>query len=275
MQTTVVESSFDEFVLNDESRSDRKVLDWLAKLRESFAIPTVKVVSTSNFPSNGGLASSAAGFAALILILNEEFKLDLDQSELNRWARLGSASAARSLHQGFVTMEPNDIDCDVQTILESDEWPLKVVIAVTSSHEKPTSSSEGMIRTAATSPYFDSWVRSTYKDFAEGVNAVKNRDFEDLARIAERSCRKMHALMWSTEPPLMYWNPTTLACIQLIQELHTRGIPVFYTVDAGPQVKVVCRQSHVDEIESSLKALDGVESTHTCGIGDAANCVTL
>ena len=212
--TAVEETMTDDIVLNDIGVEDQKLTTWLSRFRRAFRAPPVRVISHGNFPARSGLASSAAGFAALVTILNEHFQLELNKSELDEWARLGSASAARSLYGGFVTLQPRTNDCEVQTIKTAEDWPLAVIVAITSTHAKTISSSVGMMRTANTSPYYTAWLNSTRNDFVECVSAVETKDFDKLANISERSCRKMHALMLSTEPPLIYWNPTTLAGIQ-------------------------------------------------------------
>ena len=273
--TRVEEAGHDEFILNGERKQDQKILGWLTKFRETQRTATVRVVSTSNFPASSGLASSAAGFAALTVILNEHFQLNLGKSDLDRWARLGSASAARSLYEGFVTMQVEEDGCKVQSIMGTQDWPLSVVVAITSSNQKLIPSSEGMLRTAETSPFYQNWVESTPMDFNDCVNAVMNRDFDRLSQIAERSCRKMHALMWTTEPPLMYWNPATLECIQLIHQMGNDGVPVFYTVDAGPQVKAVCPPPHGEEVERLLKGVVGVRETIRSEMGNGATCVDV
>jgi diphosphomevalonate decarboxylase len=61
-----------------------------------------EVEAVNTIPTAAGFASSASGFAALVTALDELFGWELDKRELSILARLGSGSACRSLHHGFV-----------------------------------------------------------------------------------------------------------------------------------------------------------------------------
>ena len=231
-----------------------------------------KVESESNFPTAAGLASSASGFAALVFAANEALGLGLSKRLLSRWARRGSGSAARSIFSGFVEM-PTDASGDVREakpLLAAEEWPLFVVIAITATEAKKIGSTEGMQRTAKTSPFYQPWVKTSHADFDRGKNAVLSKDFAGLARISEHSCLKMHGLALSADPGLLYWNPTTVACLQEIRQLQAQGLEVFFTMDAGPQVKAVCTASAVDRVEKSLSRVPGVQSVITSHLGAGA-----
>jgi diphosphomevalonate decarboxylase len=81
----------------------------------------------------------------------------------------------------------------------------------------------------------------------------------------------MHAVMMTSRPPLLYWTPATLACIRAVQALRHSGVPVFFTVDAGPQVKAVCEPAAVSAVESALASAPGVSRLVTSGLGAAAH----
>ncbi len=265
--TTVSEAAADEFLLNGEPADDPKVEQCLTRLREQFDVPPVRVSSRNDFPTAAGLASSASGFAALITALNAEFALGLDGSGRSVLARQASASAARSIFGGFATLEGPE--WEAQPLFEPLHWPLQVVVAVTDTASKSVSSTTGMQRSAL-SPYFPGWVRSTREDFTAACAAVAERDFDTLVELAEHSCLKMHGLMLSTRPPLSYWNPTTLACMETIRRLRADGTEVFFTVDAGPQVKAICLPGHRQTVHRALAEVPGVTRLIDAELGQGA-----
>ena len=105
------------------------------------------------------------------------------------------------------------------------------------------------------------------------LEAIEARDFERLATLSESSCLKMHGVMQSSLPAMIYWRPATLACIHAVRELRNDGTPVFFTIDAGPQVKAVCPPEAVEKVEAVLGDIPGVIATHTVGLGEGARLV--
>lgn len=234
-----------------------------------------RVDTHNNFPTAAGLASSASGFAALVVAAHDALGLSLDRRCLSSVARQGSGSAARSLFGGFVSMSAGQRDdgqdAVAEPLLRADAWPLSVVIAVTTHAAKPVASGVGMERSRHTSPMYAGWLSSVNDDLATAHAAVMAKDFEKLAEVSEHSCLKMHAVMLSSRPPLMYWSAATLACMQRIRELRERtGLGVFFTVDAGPQVKAVCLPGDAPQVATALGEIAGVESILTSGLGAGA-----
>jgi diphosphomevalonate decarboxylase len=190
-------------------------------------------------------------------------------------ARRCSGSAARSIFGGFVELKL-DREAAVTTvrqIMGPDAWPLRVVIAVTSVAEKKIGSTDGMLLTEESSPYFESWVESSTGDLAEALRAIDTLDFSSLAAVAEQSCLKMHSVALSARPGLVYWNGPTVECIHRIRSLRNGGTPVFFTIDAGPQVKAVCLPEAEHEVAAALAEVPGVVETIRCGLGDGARIV--
>ena len=266
-RTRVDAATEDSLEINGESREDAKVDGLIAALRKDFALPPMRIRSCSNFPLGAGLASSASGFAALVAAVDRTFALGLAPAARATWARRGSASAARSVFGGFVALDP---DAGASSVLGRDEWPLEVVIAITSDAVKAVSSTEGMERSRNTSPFYGAWMQSTAADFDAACLAVRRRDFEALAATAEHSCLKLHALMLSTRPGLLYWNAATIEAIQAVRALHRAGTPVFFTIDAGPQVKAVCLPDAAATVAARLGELPGVKRVMRVGLGPGA-----
>lgn len=237
--------------------------------------PAAAIDSTCNFPMAAGLASSASAFSALVVAASAAAGHDADSMTLARLAGAASGSAARSLLGGFVELTPGDDDIDVQAIARASDWPLEVIVAVTARGEKPVSSGDAMLRSAASSPFYARWVDDQAADLAVARTAVAERDFAALARIAEHNCLKMHSVMWTSSPSIVYWNPTTLTCMQKVRELREQGLGVFFTIDAGPQVKAVCQSADADAVSEALRSVDGVVDVMRSGLGAGARLLDL
>lgn len=273
--TTRVEAAErDSLCINGEVQRDSKVETLLDAMRDTFEVPPISIETRNDFPTGAGLASSASGFAALVTAIDGAFDLGLTPQERSTWARRGSASAARSIFGGFATLASGDGTFSGAELLPKHAWPLEVVIAVTDETPKPVSSSEGMERSRTTSPFYDAWCRSTEADFETACRAVAERDFVALSEVAEHSCLKLHALMLSSRPALLYWNQATIAAIETIRRLREAGTPVFYTIDAGPQVKAVCAPGHGRPVAALLARSPGVLRVVRGGLGDGARLVT-
>lgn len=248
-------------------------------LRERAGVSLRADVQTSNsFPTGAGLASSASGFAALVVAGSAALGLDLDPRELSLLARQGSGSAARSIFGGFAEMAAGERadgqDAYASALLAPEEWPLSVVVAVTSDLAKDTGSSVGMERSRSTSPFYPAWVEGGTQDLAIARRAVAERDFAALARVSEHSCLKMHATMLSSTPGLIYWSGATVDCLHRIRSLRDReGMAAFFTVDAGPQVKAVCLPADAERVAEALREIPGVQSVLITGLGQGAHVV--
>lgn len=228
------------------------------------------VVSESNFPIGAGLASSASAFAALVVAAEQELGGSRSPLELARLAGASSGSAARSLFGGVVELTTGEERIEVGTICDSAEWPLEVIVAITAEGPKPVSSGAAMIRGEGTSPFYSSWLEKQDDDLRAAHEAVIARDFSALGAVAEHNCLKMHSVMWSSKPPIVYWNSATLSCMETIRALQSQGVPVFFTIDAGPQVKAVCLPEAAQEVAAALQKTPGVISTMHSGLGPGA-----
>lgn len=236
-----------------------------------------EISSTNNFPTAAGLASSASGFAALVTAAAAALGLELRREKLSELARRGSGSAARSLFGGFVELHHGDqadgSDCVAEPLLDAGDWPLAVTVGVISRAAKGTGSTDGMELTRHTSPYYRQWVDGQAGDLAAARTAIEQRDFARLADISEYSCLKMHALALAAQPGLLYWHPATVAGIHRVRELRRKGHAVFFTIDAGPQLKVISLPDEVDTVSSALRDLDGVVDVLHTGLGAGAQVI--
>jgi diphosphomevalonate decarboxylase len=265
----------DRFDLNgkaDPAESGR-VSACLDLLRQRAGVAwRASVSSRNNFPTAAGLASSASGFAALVGAAAQALGLRLDDAEKSALARRGSGSAARSIFGGYVEWARGEradgADSVARQILPGPAWPLRVAVAITSTAAKEVGSGPGMRRTAETSPFQQAWIESQEADLAAARAAIAARDFARLAEVSEHSCLKMHALALAARPGLIYWNGATVEGMRRVRALRAQGCPVFFTVDAGPQVKAVCEPQALAQVAGALREIPGVLAVVNAGLGD-------
>lgn len=242
-------------------------------------VPTAgaaEVRTRSSVPRGAGLASSAAAFAALALAASRAAGLELEGRELSALARRGSGSASRSVYGGFVEWHRGEradgTDSVAEPLLAPDAWDVRVVVAVTSTEPKAVSSREGM-RRAAESPFFSAWVAATEADLIAARSAIRARDLAALGEVAERSALAMHAVGLAARPPLLYWRGATVECVRRVWALRAEGVPAWVTIDAGPQVKVLCAPASAARVADAHAAVTGVERVLTCAPGRGAEVV--
>lgn len=253
--------------------TDERTSAFLDLIRDRAAITTrAEVNSRNNFPTSAGLASSASGFAALALAASHAAGLELSCRQLSILARQGSGSAARSIFGGIAEMHRGEAADGHDAYAEclTQDWPLAVVIAITDTARKSIGSTAGMTASADTSPYYSGWVDSAEDTLAATRRAIAQRDFTTFGELTEHSCLKMHGLMLSTRPGLLYWNAATVAAMHAVRTLRDRGTPVYFTIDAGPQVKAICQPRDTERVAAALRAVAGVVETRTSALGPGA-----
>jgi diphosphomevalonate decarboxylase len=270
--TTIVR--FDEHLATDSLRLDGqpatgralgRLSAWLDLVRARAGIGArAEVVSDNDFPTASGLASSASAYAALALAATRAAGLVLDERELSVFARLGSGSAARSIHGGFVRMHrgrrADGSDAFAEPVAAADaDWPVRMVIAVVGGgRPKQHASRDAMEHCAATSPLYAGWLASVPGDLTAAEDAIAACDLERLGPVAEASALCMHAAAMASRPAVLYLEPATLACMAAIRALRADSIPAYYTMDAGPHVKALCTAEYADRVRARLAEVPGV-----------------
>lgn len=227
----------------------------------------VAIESSCNFPIAAGLASSASSFSAVTLAASGAGRVPLDTDALARLAGRASGSAARSLYGGFVELANADDDVVLSSLCDAESWPLVVIVAITETGPKAIGSSAAMESSRKTSPFYSTWVQQQPQDLDAARGAIGRRDFAQLASIAEHNCLKMHSVMWASRPPMVYWNSATLQCMQTIRQLQSDGRGVFFTIDAGPQVKAICLPDDAEAVRLALTQTPGVVQVMSSGLG--------
>lgn len=249
-----------------EGRPRERVITLLDELRVRTNIALrAEVVSENDFPTASGLASSASGFAALAHAAQAALGLGLDAREVSRIARRASASAARSIYGGFVELRADAESAE--PVVAPDFWDLRMVIAATTLGPKTTASTDGMLHTQATSPYYAAWVSAAPALFEQAKQALLARDLPSLGDAMEQSTLMMHACMLAARPSLLYWRDATLRVVERVRWLRANGLAAHFTMDAGPHVKVLTTRDDASEVAAELAAIPGVERVLTSGPG--------
>ncbi len=268
----------DELILDNRRgtvKERKRISKFLNFLRKKADVPLkAKVTSINNFPTAAGLASSASGFAALTLAAAHALKLQLSERELSIIARQGSGSAARSIFGGFVEMfagsAADGSDSFAQPIAPESYWDIRLLIGITSFRPKQIGSTEGMERSRLTSPFYHAWIQAQPTDLNEMREAILQKDFQKVGELTEHSCLKMHALALSSKPGILYWNAITVDAMHAIRELRKTGIQAYFTVDAGPQIKVLCLAEDEVRVRDMLRSINGIERTIVNKLGPPA-----
>ncbi|SDR00410.1 diphosphomevalonate decarboxylase [Virgibacillus salinus] len=272
----------DSFYLNDQPVSGveyERVTSFLDLIRKYAGKPNLfaEVHSTNYVPTAAGFASSASGFAALATAAAKSLGLKVSDEELSILTRQGSGSACRSIYGGFVEWEKGDrsdgSDSYAIQVAPANHWDIRVAAVVLSSSAKKVLSREGMKRTVDTSAYYSSWVESIPDDLSNIKEGIKNRDFAKVGEIAEANCLRMHATTLAANPPFTYWRDTTLAVMQTVQELRENGVSAYFTIDAGPNVKVLYLPENEETIQSTLREIPGVDDVIASRAGQGVSYI--
>lgn len=244
----------DIFYLNGILQNEiatKKVSHFLNLFRKAAGIDAPALIQSTNFvPTAAGLASSASGMAALAGAANLACNLQLTQRELSMFARRGSGSATRSIYGGFVEWQMGTSSADSYAVpIDDADWDIGMLVVVVNGRQKEMSSRLGMKNTVETSPFYAGWLDSTATDLVDIKKAIRSQDFQKMGEITESNGMKMHGTMLGANPPLSYWEPDSVVAMQLVRQLRKEGMPCYFTMDAGPNVKVLCRLTDSEKIK--------------------------
>jgi diphosphomevalonate decarboxylase len=269
----------DEVLINDTPADDaagQRVSTHLDQVRTLAGTGLqAQIISRSNFPAGTGLASSASAFAALTLAATAALGLTLAEDALSALARLGSGSACRSIPSGFVewTVGESHDTSFARSIAPPEHWQLCDCIAVVSSAHKGVGSAEGKAR-APSSPLYHARVEGAAARVAACRTAILAHDLPTLGEIMEADTVMMHAITMTSHPPIYYWTPATLRVIHAVVAWRAAGLPVYYTVDAGPNVHCICKEANAVEITRRLKTLPDVQRVRIAAPGQGARLIS-
>jgi diphosphomevalonate decarboxylase len=265
----------DNLILNGQPGDETAVIRvsaFLDRVRDLANINTkAQVISENDFPTGAGIASSASAFSALALAACTSLGLEVSQKELTRLARTGSGSASRSIPGGFVEWKAGtDHESSfAESIADPEHWDLVDFIVLVNQEHKSVISSDGH-KLADSSPIQQARVADANRRLEICRKALLERDFQSFADIVEQDSSLMHSVMMTSEPPLYYWLPETLEVMRAVRSWRGSGLHTCFTIDAGPNVHVICTADAADKVKRKLGTLVDVRSILECSPGGPA-----
>ncbi|MCI1466793.1 MAG: diphosphomevalonate decarboxylase [Lactobacillus sp.] len=259
-QTTLNLQASDQFFLNNAQQtgqSAERVFTYLHRLERRLQLPTKHylVNSINHVPTSAGLASSSSAFAALAAAFAQLHHLDLTKQELSILARLGSGSATRSIFGGFAEWQTGtDQTSYAIPIDEHPQLDLQLLVVELDQAPKKISSTIGMQR-AQTSPFYQTWLDRNPSEIAQMKAAIQAGNFDQIGKLAELNANEMHALNLTAQEPFTYFEPATIKLIKLVQDWRADGLACYYTMDAGPNVKILTSLKNSKVIRQRLAQL--------------------
>jgi diphosphomevalonate decarboxylase len=145
-----------------------------------------------------------------------------------------------------------------------------MIVVIINKEKKLISSKQAMRMTVQTSPFYPAWVKSAQTDIERMMIAIKKHDFREVGEITQSNALRMHASMMTAVPPIIYWQPETLSILQAIENLREKGFECYATMDAGPNVKILTRQSQAKAIVDNLLSLVDSANMIICLPGEGA-----
>jgi diphosphomevalonate decarboxylase len=269
LTTTTVEfnSSFkkDEIIFsgNKDNFVESMAVKHIDRIRKLAKINTkVKIVTENNFPTGTGLSSSASGFAALTLAGVAAAGLKLSEKELSILARQGSGSACRSIPDGFVEWIDGDTSekSYAVSLYKKDYWDIVDVVVVTSKQKKDVPSSIGHTL-AKSSPFFSARKKHMKEKIALCKKYLKEKNFQKFGELIEAEALELHAIYLTSNPSLIYLMPESLRVIKLVKKWRENKLPVYFTVNTGQDVHLICEKKNAKKVTELVKKIEGVEKT--------------
>jgi len=260
-----------------EGKQLERVINQIERLRQKYGFKfRVKMESENNFPADAGIASSASGFSALTLAMTKLMGVELSEKELSIETRLsGSGSACRSIPDGIVKWERGEkedgSDSFAYSLYPVDYWELWDLVVVVSREKKKVGSAEG--HRLARNEYMEARLKRIEERIKEVEKSLEEKDLERLGRVIERDALSLHAVAMLSQPPLFYLNHDTWRVIEWLQHQRERGLRGYFTMDAGPNVHVVCEERDKRKLVEGLKDLEGVKEVIINKVAEGARIV--
>lgn len=240
--------------IKQNTKQTAKVAKFLSLVRQQQDVSLFAKVDSKNFvPTAAGLASSASGLAALAGACSEALNLNLSPKDLSRLARRGSGSACRSIFGGFAEWKKGDSDqTSFGKAIDSDGWEndLAMLFVLVDDGVKDISSRDGMRRTVETSSFYSGWLKTTEEDLVTAKKAIAEKDFIKLGEVTEANGLRMHGTTLAAVPPFTYWSPESIKVMQLVRQMRQQGIPCYFTMDAGPNVKILVEKKNLAALKT-------------------------
>lgn len=237
-----------------------KHLDRIRKIaqKEIFA----KVVSQNSFAASAGMASSASGFAALTVAGLAALGITLPEKDISILARQGSGSACRSIPDGFVEWldGTNSEESYAYKLFDPAYWDVCDIVAVISKEKKDISTSVGQ-QSAKTSIFFQTRLQYIDEKIKKCKRLIEEKNFDEFGKLIEMEALELHSIMLTSWPSLIYLEPTSLTVIKAVKKLRDEGISAYLTIDAGPNIHVICQKKDSEAVEKKISSIPGVIET--------------
>lgn len=248
-----------------ELRSLRAALESADPSLPKLSSLPLRIVSENNFPTAAGLASSAAGFAALVRAIANLYEIPSSPTDLSRIARQGSGSACRSLFGGYVAWQMGNkadgSDSVAVEVAPASHWPtMRALILVVSAEKKGVSSTSGMQITVGTSELFQRRAEVVVPKHMELMTkAIQEKDFETFGKVTMMESNSFHATCLDTFPPIFYLNDVSRAAIRVVEDINRKAgkIVAAYTFDAGPNAVIYFEEQNLALVAGLLKGVLG------------------
>ena len=236
----------DEFYINGilQDQTEHKKMGEIIDCFRPAGSGFVRIDTKNNMPTAAGLSSSSSGLSALVTASNEFFGLHLSTKQLAQKAKLASGSSSRSFYGPISAWDKDSGEIyPVKTDLK-----LAMIMLVLYDQKKPISSREGMKRCAETSTIFDDWVRQSEEDYKAMLIYLSNNHFSKIGELTEKNALAMHATTQTARPPFSYLTEKTYEAMDFVKQLRSEGERCYFTMDAGPNVKVLCLEEDLEHL---------------------------
>ncbi|MEK7634241.1 MAG: diphosphomevalonate decarboxylase [Patescibacteria group bacterium] len=250
----------DLITINNKSdeQEENRIIKHLNLIRKKANINlNAKVISTNNFPDETGLSSSASGFAALTLAVAKAIGLNLKEKELSILARQGSGSACRSIPDGFVEWLGGDTSY-AESLYPPEYWAIVDVVAIVSQEKKETSSTDGQ-KLTTTSPFFITRLNNINEKINRFKESLKTKNFTEFGQLVENEALELHAIMLTSTPSLIYWQPETIKMMKLIKKWRDEGLEVYFTLNTGQDIHLIAEEKNTEMLVERLQNIKEVK----------------
>jgi len=233
-----------------------------------------RVVTKNTFPKGTGAAASASGFAALTVAGFRALGVSLSEKELTIFARMGSGSACRSIPDGFVLWEKG-ISSDTSyaySLYPHTHWELCDILVIVERAMKKVSTTEGQ-EGVKTSPFWQDRVSGIPAKIERMKKILSQKNITALGEMIEEECLDMHHVMQTQTPSLLYWTDMTKVIMDYVRSWRAEGIPVYFTIDAGPNVHLICEKQTVEVVQKKLTQVKEIKNIIVNFSAPGAHCI--
>ena len=244
------DASSDAFYINDQLQNEfehakmSKIIDRYRPEGAGF----VRIDTKNNMPTAAGLSSSSSGLSALVKACNAYFQLGLNRRELALEAKFASGSSSRSFYGPLAAWDKDSGEIyPVETDLK-----LAMIMLVLEDQKKPISSRDGMKLCVETSTTFDEWIRQSEQDYKDMLVHLKENDFKKVGELTEKNALAMHATTKTATPSFSYLTDASYEAMDFVRQLREQGESCYFTMDAGPNVKVLCLEEDLERLSELL-----------------------